>query len=132
MNQSFDPPFSPVTLRDSGRPGRRRAAGTSSRMKPKSSSNWSTMTVWNDSARPSGPASRHSRRDESAEVRNTRGVRPSTESSKRWAPLPVARPASQRKVAGLVPQSAGTASVSHSALEVPSEALTMRAEVMSG
>ena len=132
MNQSFDPAFSPVTRSVRGRPGRRSEAGTSSHMKPKSSSNWSTMTVLKESATPPAPSSRHSRRDASADVRKLKAAFPSTARSKRWPPLPVACPASQTKVAGPPFQSAGRASVSHSTAMAPSEARLMSAEVISG
>jgi len=131
MTQSFDPAFSPAILSRNARPGRTSAAGTSSHMKPKSSLNWSTMIVLNESPTPPAPVSRQSFRDASADVRKVRTVRPSMESSKAWAPLPVASPASQTKVAGRTPQFSGTASVSHSTAEVPSEARAMSAEETS-
>ena len=90
------------------------------------------MTVLKVSEIPSGPASRHSRRDESGDVRKLSASLPSTARSKRWPPLPVAWPASQTKVAGPPFQSAGTASVSHSTAMAPSEARLMSADEISG
>ncbi len=132
MTQSGLPARGAAIRRRSGRPGWTRSRGTRRRMKPKSSSNWSTMVASNDSDIPAGPSTVQARREESAPVANSKAGAPSTESENVWAPLPVASPAIHTNSATGADQRAGTAWVSHSMAMVPSVALTRSADVTSG